>query len=558
MATHMTYEQATRELLNMIAARFPIIAVNTYEPETVVSQIGDIAKEQGRKLLEWRSTTGIRFLNFKPEEQTLKEWNYPLEPKDKKAPPNPGDIVSAIKHDIILIAHNLDDYLTPQLPMIRQQMADIAGDIQDNWAKTLIILGTNVTIPDDLQKMIAVLDWPLPDEVELITQVQQKIAQLEENNGITAQLDSAEIRRIVNALKGMTLDEADFFLNKAVIDLGRLDASEEMLKALGEHKKAVIRKHEMLEYIDAKLVPIGGLDVLKESLAEIAEVVHSDDAREFGANAPAGILLAGPPGTGKGLVALTVAEILGIPLIRLDMSAVFGPLVGQSEQQMRQALHTIEAITPCVLWIDEVEKGLGGDGTGERDGGTQQRVMGYLLTWLQDMKNNPDAPLVFGVATANRAVNLSGALLRRFEDVWFVDLPAYEERKEIFVIHLANKGRDADSLGIDLDVAAASTEGYSGAEIQRVVDTGLRRALLLRHQGQVEDLTHDIIMESITKVVPVSRTKHQEIEDMRAWARQARHASSMQRDAAPAVEQPASGASGSTMTTRRRTTRKIG
>jgi len=228
-----------------------------------------------------------------------------------------------------------------------------------------------------------------------------------------------------------------------------------------------------------------------------------------------GVLIVGVPGCGKSLTAKAVAGGTR-PLLRLDVGALFGSLVGQSEAAARNALKTAEAVAPAVLWLDEIEKALGSSG-GDMDGGTSQRVLGTILTWLEETEAD-----VFVVATANDIASLRPELIRRFDEVFFVDLPQPEERRQIVAIHLAKRGRDPE--GFDLAAVVEATTDFTGAELEKVVQAALRRGFA---DGGREITTQDLVAAA-SETVPLSTTMDEGIAHMRQWANRARPASSKQ------------------------------
>jgi SpoVK/Ycf46/Vps4 family AAA+-type ATPase len=247
------------------------------------------------------------------------------------------------------------------------------------------------------------------------------------------------------------------------------------------------------------------LEYLKE-YAEIKRAAFSSKARAAGVDAPKGLLMVGVPGSGKSLSAKAIAGGQ-MPLVRMDVGALMGSLVGQSEANMRLALKTVEAIAPVVLWIDEIEKALGGMG-GESDGGTSTRVFGTLLTWMQECP----AP-VYTVATANDVRSLRPELLRRFDDVMWVDLPNAESRREIMDVHLSKRGHDSKFDGDDYEPVVSATWGFSGAEIEKVVKQAIERAFFQERDLQANDL-----LEAARRIVPVSVTMADQINNLRSWA----------------------------------------
>nr|WP_239582826.1 AAA family ATPase [Bacillus tianshenii] len=266
----------------------------------------------------------------------------------------------------------------------------------------------------------------------------------------------------------------------------------------------------MLEYYhpNESLSNIGGLDNLKDWIEERGNA-YSQEAREYGLNLPKGVLLLGVPGCGKSLTAKAISRSWNFPLLRFDLGKVFGGLVGESERNIREALDVAKAISPCILWIDEIEKGLSGvQSSGSSDGGTTSRVFGTFLTWMQEKKEP-----VFVIATANNIGLMPPELLRkgRFDEIFFVDLPTVEERMNIYEIHINNKGRNPREF--DLEQIATKSFGFSGAEIEEVLNESLFRAF---NQGR--DVTTEDILYSIGQICPLSKTMSETITGLRKWA----------------------------------------
>jgi len=278
-----------------------------------------------------------------------------------------------------------------------------------------------------------------------------------------------------------------------------------------DEKRQVIRKSGLLEYYptEERLQNVGGLDALKTWLARRG-AAFSEAARKFGLPEPKGLLLLGVQGCGKSLTAKAIAAQWGLPLLRLDMGRIFSGLVGSSEENLRRAIQVAESVAPVVLWIDEIEKGLAGmQSSGVSDGGVTARVMGTLLTWLQE-KTAP----VFVVATANRIEQLPPELLRkgRFDEIFFIDLPALPERREILEIHVRKRGRDPAAY--DLDLLARRAEGFSGAELEQAVISGLYDAF-----AEGKELGQDHLERAVSDSLPLSTTMREDIERLRDWAR---------------------------------------
>jgi SpoVK/Ycf46/Vps4 family AAA+-type ATPase len=278
-----------------------------------------------------------------------------------------------------------------------------------------------------------------------------------------------------------------------------------------KEKAKAVEKSGALKYHETKLHrdDVGGLEELIDYVS-LRKNSFTDEAKEFGCPAPKGIILVGAAGTGKSLTAKVTADILNRPLISLDVGAVFGSLVGQSEGNMRQAIKTIEACAPCVLMVDEIEKGLSGSkSSGQTDGGTGSRVMGTLLSWMNDKESE-----VYIVATSNDVTALPPELLRkgRFDELFYVELPNEAERRVILSIHLRKRKRDIKNF--DADKLVKATDGFTGAEIEQAIIDGLFIAM-----GTGKELSTEIILECISETSPLSVINGRQIESLRDWAK---------------------------------------
>ena len=361
-------------------------------------------------------------------------------------------------------------------------------------------------IPIELEKEVAVLDYPLPDMSEL-------------NLVLTQQLEASRNRRpttetrekLLKATLGLTRDEAEKVYRKAQVTAGRLTETE--VDIVLSEKKQLIRRNGILEYIeeDETLDSVGGLEELKRWLRQRSNA-FTERAREYGLPQPKGMLILGVPGCGKSLIAKTTSRLWGLPLLRLDMGRVYdGSMVGRSEANLRNALKTAESISPVVLFIDEIDKAFAGtSGSADSDGGTSSRIFGSFLTWMQE-KASP----VFVMATANRVERLPSEFLRkgRFDEIFFVDLPTPDERKEIFRIHLSKRNRDLNRF--DLDQLIKVCEGFSGAEIEQALVAAMYDAF-----AQDREFTQLDIIAAMRATLPLSKTMSEQVTALRDWASQ--------------------------------------
>ncbi|WP_245993372.1 AAA family ATPase [Xylanimonas allomyrinae] len=360
---------------------------------------------------------------------------------------------------------------------------------------------------------MTLVDFPLPGAVE-IGRVLDGIVEANRSGRIVVDLDAAGREGLVVAALGLTVNEASNAFAKAMVADGRL-TTEDAEVVLAE-KRSVVRKAGLLEFVDADagLMDVGGMSDLK-CWFEKRDGLWLQEARAFGVPPPKGVLITGVPGCGKSLTAKAVAGVWGLPLLRLDVGRVFGGLMGSSEANMRAVLRTAEAVAPCIVWVDEIDKGFAGLASGG-DSGTTARVFGSFLTWMAE-KTAP----VFVIATANRADRLPPELVRkgRFDEVFFVDLPTAVEREEIWAVRLRARlegSRAGGAVQVDQGLCtrlAAASEGFSGAEIEQSVATALVEAFADRRQLLEADL-----FRAVDAMVPVSVTQADEVAQVRSWA----------------------------------------
>jgi SpoVK/Ycf46/Vps4 family AAA+-type ATPase len=404
-------------------------------------------------------------------------------------------------------------------PTVRRRLRNLAHQLV--YTGSSLIVTTPVrTVPLELGDDAVVVEMPLPEADALRDELDHLI---DSTKGVKSLLTPAGRSRLAQAALGLTAAQARRAFAKAIVRDEVLDDRD--IAAVLAEKKAVIRESEALEFYSAEESPedLGGLDVLKEWL-RLRERAFSDAAREFRLPAPKGIALIGIPGTGKSLTAKMIGGLWRLPLLRLDVGALFGSLVGESEERVRRALRLAETVSPCVLWIDEVEKALAAGG---HDGGTSQRVFGTILTWMQE-KTAP----VFVVATANDVSALPPETLRRgrFDEVFFLDLPTEEERREIITVHLRKRGRKPELF--DVHRLAGVCDGFVGAELEQVIVDAMYEAF----SDDERDVTTDDVVRAAGRTVPLSKSQREVIEDLRGWLRDGRAQSASFAGAAQAAE----------------------
>ena len=372
----------------------------------------------------------------------------------------------------------------------------------DNYSATIFILSEITVIPRELENFITVFDIPLLTTSEILGVINGFISDMD----IDVEQDT--INDIVLSFKGLNEFQIKQILNLAYQDGGCIDKEDKLL--ILKEKEQFIKKSGMLEIVNftETIDDIGGLENLKDWLARKAKVfANLDKAIKFGVDVPKGIMIIGMPGCGKSLTAKATASLFEVPLVRLDVGRLLGKYVGESEENMRKALKLAEAISPCVLWIDEIEKafaGVGGDGGGND---VTTRLFGQFLTWMQEKENT-----VFIVATANDISKMPPEFLRkgRFDELFFVDLPNGEERRKILDIHL--KKRNKLNKGIDSISLIKETDGFNGADLEAVVKDTIEMAFI---DGR-ESITTEDLIKSVKDTKSISSTLKDKITEIKS------------------------------------------
>jgi SpoVK/Ycf46/Vps4 family AAA+-type ATPase len=494
------------EITLAVRARYPVLNLVTWEEERACALLREIAADTGKQLVTWTSARGF---SDQPRRGARSE---PADPRQalERVEASPDRALFAL----------LDFHPFLEEPTTCRLLRDVAGALEQSY-KTLILVTPVLDLPVELEKDVAVFDLPLPTEAELEATFRAFVQGTRTDRRLRIADSPDLVEKVVKASMGLTLREADNVYCKALVQDKVFDESD--IPMIVHEKKQIIRKTGLLDFHEAEagLGDIGGLVSLKRWLL-LRQEAFSQRARDYGLPQPKGVLLLGVQGCGKSLSAKAISSLWNLPLLRLDVGTIFGSFIGQSEANMRRAISIAESLSPCVLWLDEIEKGLGG-GTGgpAGDAGVAARVFSTFLTWLQE-KTRP----VFVVATANRIDELPPELLRkgRFDEIFFVDLPGVEERDEIFRIHLARRHREPS--GYDTPALADATEGFSGAEIEEVVTSALYSTFPDHLRDPTRDIETEDLHRAIQETVPLSVTMAEEITRLRAWcAHRARPAS---------------------------------
>lgn len=490
----MATKDVLRDLQLLLTSRYGILHIDTEEEERALSLLHHVSDRISVPLFTWTRIKGINRVDLKGSIFETKE------PGKAMAHVAAADI-PAIYHFHGIGPHlNGDEVFRAHLKAAAKKLEGLNGAI--------VLTGSEMLFPTDIDPLVATVVLPSPGEEEYRDLLSNLIRDLSHRQYVEVNLSREEMAGLLKHLSGLTLLEAEKILTKAVIEDHRLTAED--IRHVIEAKKGVVEREGLLEYypVEQTLADIADLATLKGWLAKRRNVVANPlKAEEFGLSFPRGVLLLGVPGCGKSLAAKAVAKEWGLPLLKFDTSNLYNKYIGESEKNFKRAIRAAERMAPVVLWIDELEKAFASGGT--EDGGVSQRILGSFLSWMQDRKGE-----VFIVATANDIERLPPEFLRkgRFDEIFFVDLPDSETRREIFRIHLQSRGQAVEEF--DLEGLAERTDGFSGSEIEEVVVSGLYTAF-----SEERKLTTGSLSLEVDGTLPLSVTMAERVEALRSWAR---------------------------------------
>jgi len=395
-------------------------------------------------------------------------------------------------------------------PVVVRRLRDVGQKFSTN-RRTVILMGPRVTIPPELESLVEFLELPLPDRQRLRQLIDETVVRVSKTHTLERKLDGTGLEALAENLRGLTEEEAERALSQALV--ARYAISTETVTDVVEAKKALLKRQEMFEFVPAteSMASVGGLDNLKQWLAR-RQGAWEDKAREFGLEPPRGVIILGVQGCGKSLCARAVAGEWQLPLVKFDTAAIYDKFIGETEKRIQKVFKVAESLSPCVLWIDELEKVFAGSGpdSASADAGVSSRLLASFLSWMQERK----AP-VFVAATCNNVTVLPPELIRkgRFDELFFVDLPNQSERKQIFDIQLKRRKRNPSEF--DLDRVASAARGFSGAEIESAVQTAMFGAF-----AKKQDVTTQDLLTALEGTVPLSTTRAEEIQELREWAKE--------------------------------------
>jgi AAA+ superfamily predicted ATPase len=488
-----------QDLTALIRANTPLIVIETQDEGRVVELFRQALSQVWRALYRWSITEGLRRLDMDREDEA-------------EGPPDASAALQAMKQAeqrgiyLLLDFHPYLGYASSQ-----RQLRDI---VQRRHCQphVVVLVGAKVELPSELEAIAVRFNPRLPDANALLKMVREEASEYaRENGGRRVEADGEAVQQIVRNLQGLSLPDARRIARQLIYNDGALSAAD--LPQLSKLKFELLNRsgHLHYEYDTARFADVAGARRLKRWVEQRREVFVSGNAPP-GLDPPKGMLLLGVQGCGKSMLAKATAAGFGVPLLRLDFGTLYDKYHGETEKNLRSALASAEQLAPCVLWIDEIEKGLAG-GSGEGDGGVSRRVLGYLLTWMAERGSQAAPSKVFLVATANQVNELPPELLRkgRFDEIFFVDLPDPDTRVELLRLHLTRRKLDPEDFA--LPALAAASNGFSGAEIEQAIVAALYTA-----HAERKSLDTDLLMQEIRNSRPLSVIMAEQVSALRAWA----------------------------------------
>ena len=476
------------ELALFLKARYPIIYINTVEEDRVEYVLRKNVKTNlNRSIYSWDFVDGY---TNNPNNEGFARRN-PLQALE---------LVERLNAETpaVFLLKDFNRFLTDL--SISRKLRNISK-ILKLQPKTIIIIGSDLTIPKELQDLITIIQFQLPLEEEISQELNRLITSL------NIQVDSQLFENLTRACQGLSLERIRRVLSKIIATYKTID--ENSISVLLSEKKQIIRQTEILEYssVSEKIDNLGGLDNLKDWLKK-RKTAFSIQASNYGLPTPRGLLLIGIQGTGKSLTAKAIANDWQLPLLKLDVGKLFGGIVGESESRLRQMINVAETISPCILWIDEIDKAFSNTDS-KGDSGTSNRVLATFTSWLSE-KTKP----VFVIATANNIDLIPLELIRkgRFDEIFFLDLPKKEERQEIFKIHL-QEFRPNSWESFDYSLLAKSSDSFSGAEIRQSIIEGMYHAFYEKREFLTDD-----ICRALEELIPLAHLESDQMVRLQNWA----------------------------------------
>lgn len=493
-------ENFNEKITQYICSGHALLNVETFEKDRAIASIEEVAQDISRKIYIWTIARGwvdknqVSVCDLKPEAPVERHL----------------EAIMKFPNDVILILNDFGGYLKhetyPTYDVVISWL-DQLRKIVSSVNQTIIFVGPDFDTPKPLLHDITRIDFDLPDEEQIKERIEFVCSGVEKPDGSDFEVNEEIVPQIIDACRGMTSQQTT---DRVALALRKhKDLNNDAVQTIVDEKAGIIRASELLTYIEPPeggLNNVGGYDALKQHIL-LDKPCFTQKARDYGIEFPRGILLVGIPGCGKTLLSVAIASELGLPLIAMDVGNLMNKFVGESEKNMREAIKMMESIAPCVLQLDEVEKGFGG--VGDNDGGSSKRLFGTFLKWLSDRKSP-----VYAIATANQVQSLPPEFCRkgRFDEIFGLDVPRDTEREEIFRIHLSQRNRNPENY--DIVRVASLTFGYTGADIEQIIKLALKISF-----ANNTELSEKHIFKAISEIVPLSKTEATRIDTIREWCK---------------------------------------
>ena len=486
--------QDVNELKLLLDARIPLLVIETFEEKKALDVLVRVANKHGKDVHRWSLTDGLTRLNFGPQ----------LVPKGSEL----NSVEEMLRHikaqtqPAMFALCDIHPFLNDEHPQVVRLLKDIALN-HFAMPHTLVFLSFQLRLPPELSRYSAAYSLALPDDEKIMEIVREEAKDWSDRHAVArVKTDNLTLKKLVNNMQGLSASDVRRLVRSAIWNDGAL--SEADIPKLNKSKFALLDMEGVLSFEQQTqdFSQVGGLANLKRWLMSRRDAFNEENSLM---DRPKGILLLGVQGGGKSLAAKAVAGLWGIPLMRLDVGALYNKFHGETERNLREALKLADAMSPCVMWLDEIEKGMSQD---SNDNGVSQRLLGTLLTWMAERRTK-----VFIVATSNNIAHLPPELIRkgRLDEIFFVDLPEQSVRSDIFAIHL-NK-RNCVAANFDLTALALAADGFSGSEIEQAIVAALYNAAA---EGQT--LNTQILLQEIAATSPLSVVMAEQIMQLRMWA----------------------------------------
>jgi ATP-dependent 26S proteasome regulatory subunit len=503
----------------LIDSSAPIVVMETVEEVRAVRLVRVACASLNLATFEWSIASGLARCGNEGNEAVV-EGRFPTggtgqEVTDLAAQAiyntrEPAQVLGVLEGISVEAAFILKDFHRHmEDPVVVRRLRDVGQKFSKN-RRTVVIVAPSIKMPPELASLVEYLELPLPDKLRLRQIIDEMIVRVGKTRTLRRSLDTAGLDVMADNLRGLSEEQAERAVSQAIVT--RYGLTAEIVTDVLQAKKEMLRRAAMLDFVDVSdtMAGVGGLANLKHWL-EQRRGTWEEKARAFGLEPPRGVVILGVQGCGKSMCAQAIAGEWKLPLVKFDTAAIFDKYIGETEKRIQKVFQVAEELSPCVLWIDELEKVFAGSGpdSASADAGVSSRLLAAFLSWMQERK----AP-VFVAATCNNVSALPPELIRkgRFDELFFVDLPNQAERRQIFALELARRNRRPAEF--DLDRVAAAARGYSGAEIQAAVQAALYASF-----SSKQPLATGSLIDALAMTVPLSATRAEEIQELRNWAR---------------------------------------